>query len=140
MRPSEGISNWRSERAMTRMSGSSQKVRRAQVLLKADADGPAWTDTRIAEAYGCRRDFQGHDPLGQEPQRPVREPRRRSAQPQRDDLRLLVAVEQLGPRRPRQALQGRFEPAGREPLAEVLHRLPPAISHETVRRTLKKTT
>ena len=27
------------------LSGSSQKVRRAQVLLKADADGPAWTLT-----------------------------------------------------------------------------------------------
>lgn len=34
--------------------GSSQKVRRAQVLLKADANGPAWTDARIAEAYGVR--------------------------------------------------------------------------------------
>ena len=26
-----------------------------QVLLKADADGPGWTDAEIAEAYGCRR-------------------------------------------------------------------------------------
>ena len=34
--------------------GSSQKVRRAQVLLKADADGPGWTDARIADAFGCR--------------------------------------------------------------------------------------
>jgi Homeodomain-like domain len=38
-----------------KFKGSSQKVRRAQVLLKADADGPAWTDERIAEAFGCRR-------------------------------------------------------------------------------------
>lgn len=37
-----------------RLSGGSEKVRRAQVLLKADADGPGWTDARIAEAYGCR--------------------------------------------------------------------------------------
>jgi hypothetical protein len=37
-----------------RLKGTSQKVRRAQVLLKADADGPAWTDGRIAEAFGCR--------------------------------------------------------------------------------------
>ena len=37
-----------------RLKGSSQKVRRAQVLLKADADGPAWTDKQIAEAFGCR--------------------------------------------------------------------------------------
>ena len=37
-----------------KLSGSSQKVRRAQVLLKADADGPHWTDKRIAEAFWCR--------------------------------------------------------------------------------------
>ena len=37
-----------------KFKGSSQKVRRAQVLLKADADGPGWTDAKIAEAFGCR--------------------------------------------------------------------------------------
>jgi len=37
-----------------KLKGSSTKVRRAQVLLKADADGPCWTDQRIAEAFGCR--------------------------------------------------------------------------------------
>jgi Homeodomain-like domain len=37
-----------------KLKGSSQKVRRAQVLLKADANGPNWTDERIAEAFSCR--------------------------------------------------------------------------------------
>lgn len=37
-----------------KLKGSSQKVRRAQLLLKADADGPDWTDARIAEAFQCR--------------------------------------------------------------------------------------
>lgn len=37
-----------------KLSGTSQKVRRAQILLKADADGPNWTDRQIAEAFGCR--------------------------------------------------------------------------------------
>lgn len=37
-----------------RLKGSSQRVRRAQVLLKADADGPGWTDRKIAEAFSCR--------------------------------------------------------------------------------------
>jgi len=37
-----------------KLKGSSEKVRRAQVLLAADADGPNWTDKRIAEAYTCR--------------------------------------------------------------------------------------
>jgi hypothetical protein len=37
-----------------KLQGTSQKVRRAQILLKADADGPAWTDRQIAEAFSCR--------------------------------------------------------------------------------------
>ena len=37
-----------------KLKGSSQKVRRAQILLKADTDGPAWTDARIADAFNCR--------------------------------------------------------------------------------------
>ena len=38
-----------------RPKGSSERVRRARILLKADADGPAWTDRKIAEAFSCRR-------------------------------------------------------------------------------------
>lgn len=37
-----------------KLKGSSQKVRRAQMLLKADADGPNWPDRKIAEAFSCR--------------------------------------------------------------------------------------
>jgi Homeodomain-like domain len=33
---------------------AAQKVRRARILLKADADGPNWTDAKIAEAFDCR--------------------------------------------------------------------------------------
>ena len=36
------------------LKGSSQKVRRAQILLKADIEGANWTDERIAEAFNCR--------------------------------------------------------------------------------------
>jgi hypothetical protein len=36
------------------LKGASQKARRARILLKADADGPAWTDEKICEAFGCR--------------------------------------------------------------------------------------
>jgi hypothetical protein len=32
---------------------SAQKVRRAQILLKADADGPNWADVEIAKAFDC---------------------------------------------------------------------------------------
>ncbi len=37
-----------------RLKGSSQKVGRAQMLLKADVRGPKWTDVKIAEAFSCR--------------------------------------------------------------------------------------
>ena len=37
-----------------KLKGTNQKVRRAQILLKADADGLAWTDRMIAKAFLCR--------------------------------------------------------------------------------------
>jgi len=42
------------QEVIKKLKGSSQKVRRAQILLKADVDGPGWTDARIAEAFNCR--------------------------------------------------------------------------------------
>ena len=41
-------------RAITKkLKGGSQKFRRANILLMADADGPNWKDSQIAEAYAC---------------------------------------------------------------------------------------
>jgi len=37
-----------------KLKGTSQKVRRAHILLKADINGPAWTDAKIADAFDCR--------------------------------------------------------------------------------------
>jgi hypothetical protein len=37
-----------------KLKGTGQKVRRAQILLKADAGGPNWTDEKIADAFSCR--------------------------------------------------------------------------------------
>jgi len=42
------------EEVIKSLKGSSQKARRARILLKADADGPGWPDAKIAEAYNCR--------------------------------------------------------------------------------------
>ena len=36
-----------------RLKGTSERVKRAQILLKANADGPRWSDAKIAEAYDC---------------------------------------------------------------------------------------
>lgn len=43
------------EEIIKKFKGSAQKIRRAQILLKADANGSNWTDWKIAEAYNCRR-------------------------------------------------------------------------------------
>ena len=37
-----------------KLKASGQKFRRAQILLKADTNGPGWTDSKIAEAFDCR--------------------------------------------------------------------------------------
>lgn len=36
-----------------KLKGSSQKVLRAQIMLKADVNGPGWIDQKIAEAFDC---------------------------------------------------------------------------------------
>ena len=38
-----------------KLKGSSQKVQRANILLKADADGPNWKDQDITDAFLCSR-------------------------------------------------------------------------------------
>jgi Homeodomain-like domain len=42
------------QEVVRKLKGGGQKVRRAQILLKADANGSDWTDSHIAEAFGCR--------------------------------------------------------------------------------------
>lgn len=42
------------EHVVKKLKGSSQRVKRARILLKADAHGPGWTDAKIAEALDCR--------------------------------------------------------------------------------------
>lgn len=42
------------EDAIKKLKGGSQKAKRAQILLKADVNGPNWNDEKIAEAYGCQ--------------------------------------------------------------------------------------
>jgi hypothetical protein len=42
------------EATIKKEKGTSQKLRRATILLKADVDGPAWNYMKISEAVGCR--------------------------------------------------------------------------------------
>lgn len=42
------------EDIVKRLKGTSQKVRRANILLKADINGPNWNDAKIAESQSCQ--------------------------------------------------------------------------------------
>jgi biotin operon repressor len=124
-----------------RFKGSAQKVRRAQILLKADADGPSWTDQRIAEAFGCRRQTvenvrqrlvtEGFEVAlnGKQPDMPPRPPLLDGQQ------QAQVIALRLGP-----PPKG-FANWSLRLLAEKVVELSivESISHETIRRTLKKT-
>ncbi len=125
---------------VAKLKGSSQKVRRAQVLLKADADGPRWTDAEIAEAFGCRTKTvenirerfvtDGFEVTLEGKRRTVPRPKLLDGE---QEAKLIAT--RLGP-----------PPAGfanwtLRLLAEqvVALEIVESISHETVRRTLKKT-
>jgi transposase len=41
------------QKIVDQLEGSPQKVKRAQVLLKADQHVDGWTDKQIADAFGC---------------------------------------------------------------------------------------
>jgi len=123
-----------------KLKGSSQRVRRAQILLKADADGPNWTDKKIAEAFSCRTKTvenirkrlvtEGFGVVldGKKPERPPRRKRLDGEQEAR------VIALRLG--KPPQG----FANWTLRLLAEkaVVLEIVDSISHETVRQTLKK--
>jgi Homeodomain-like domain len=123
------------------LKGSSQKFRRAQILLKADADGPAWPDLKIAEAFNCRVQTI-------------------------ENLRKRLVIEGFalaleGKKRPEPPTPPKLDGVGEAQLIALRLGKPPAgyghwtlqllanelvalevvdsISHETVRKTLKKT-
>lgn len=41
------------KRVVEKLEGSPRKVKRAQILLKADQSQDAWTDSEIADAFSC---------------------------------------------------------------------------------------
>ena len=40
------------DNVIKKSKGGSQKAKRAQILLKADVNGPNWNDEKIADIYG----------------------------------------------------------------------------------------
>jgi len=124
-----------------KLKGSSEKVRRANILLMADANGPNWKDSQIAEAFNCSP-------------KTVENVRRRLVMDGFEEV--LNGVRRQSPPTPKK-LDGRQEaeiialrlgvpPKGYSTWSlrllarkavelEIAH----SVSHETVRKTLKKT-
>ena len=117
------------------------KIKHANILLKADADGPGWTDAEIAEAFGChartvenvRRRF-GLDGLEAALERKQRaHPPREKVIDGEAEARLIALA--CGP-----APEGRARwtlnlLADKMVELEIVE----SVSYQTVRRTLKKT-
>jgi transposase len=117
------------------------RIRHANILLATDADGPGWTNNRVAEAFGCcantvtnvRGRFVERGLEAALGRREQKNPRRRRVLDGEGEARLL-------------ALSCSAPPEGRarwtlKLLADRLVDLEvvESISDQTVRRTLKKT-
>jgi len=124
-----------------KLKGTSQKVRRAQILLKADADGPGWTDRQIADAFSCRT-------------KTVEDIRQRFVERgfeqtlERKTAQTTAAKKRLDGKQEAQVIAMRLgsPPAGyanwtlRLLARKVVElEITESISHETIRQTLKKT-
>jgi hypothetical protein len=124
-----------------KLQGSSQKVRRAHILLKADADGPAWTDLRIAEAFSCRtksvEDIRQRFVLDGFEQTLNGKTRQEPATPKllNGEQEAKIIATRLGP-----PPKGFANWTLRLLASKVIElEIVESISHETVRQTLKKT-
>ena len=124
-----------------KLKGTSEKVRRAQILLKADAEGPAWTDQHIAEAFSCRTQtvenirqrfvLQGFEQTLDRKPRPTPP----TAKLLDGEQEAKVIATRLGPP-PKGYANWTLRLLARKVVElEIVD----SISHETVRQTLKKT-
>jgi len=124
-----------------KLKGSSTKVRRANILLKADANGPHWKDQDIADTFLCTRQCvenlrkrlvtEGFDIALNGKKRPT--PPRQKRLDGEQEARI-IALRLSGPPKGRNGWTLRL-------LADKVVELEiaPAVSHVTVQKTLKKT-
>jgi Homeodomain-like domain len=129
------------QEVVKKLKGSSQKVRRAQVLFKADANGPNWTDERIAEAFSCRVQTveQIRQRLVEQSFRETLDGAKRQDPPTpkllTGEQEAKIIAMRLGP-----APTGYTNWTLRLLARKVVElEIVDSISHETIRRTLKKT-
>lgn len=124
-----------------KLKGTSEKVRRAQILIKTDADGPAWTDRQIADAFCCRT-------------KTIEDIRQRLVERgfeqtlERKKSQVAAAQKLLDGTQEAKLIAARLGPPPKGYANWTLRLLArrvveleiaPSISHETVRQTLKKT-
>jgi hypothetical protein len=129
------------ERVVGKFKGTSQKVRRAQILLKSDCDGPDWTDAKIADAFGCRTQsvenirerfvIQGFE-LTLNGQPHLKPPREKVLDGEQEAKVIAMRLSAPPPGFSNWTLRLL---AGQAVALEIVK----SISYETVRRTLKKT-
>jgi transposase len=117
------------------------KVRHANILLMADADGPNWTDERIAEALGCRHDTVANVRMrllerglegALERKKQERPSRQRLLDGQKEARLIALACSEPPEGRTRWTLHLLADKMVELKVVE-------SISHETVRQALKKT-
>jgi hypothetical protein len=119
------------EQLVSSGKSAAYRIKHAHILLKADADGPAWSDEQIARAFGCHRNTVGN----------VRERFvEKRATPGRTPVCDGQAEAQLIALRcgPAPAGQARWTLRLLADKAVELE-IVPTICHETVRQVLKKT-
>jgi len=124
-----------------KLKGTSQTVRRANILLKADADGPNWKDQDIVNAFFCTRQCvenvrkklvtEGFD-IALHGKKRATPPRKKCLDGNQEAQ--VIALRLGDPPKGRNGWTLRL-------LAEKIVELEiaPAISHTTVAKTLKKT-
>jgi hypothetical protein len=129
------------EEVAKKLKGTGQKVRRAQILLKADANGPSWSDKRIADAFSCRTRTveKVRQRLVERGFNETLNGKKRATPPTEKLLdgkqEAKIIATRLGPP-PKGYANWTLRLLARKVVAlEIVD----SISHETVRRTLKKT-
>jgi transposase len=129
------------EQIVRERQGSQQKIRRAQILLKTDADGPCWADRKIAKALNCphqtienirQRFVQRGFEETLEGKRPKKKPPPPKLLDENQKARILATYREPPP-------SGYTTWSLRLLTRRVLElEIVDSISHETVRQTLKK--
>jgi hypothetical protein len=129
------------EQLVKRGKAKATEIRRANILLKADANGPRWTDVRIADAFGCsvelvenvRQRYVARGLEGAVKRKKQEKPSRERILDGRGEARVLALACSKAP-------GGRSHWALRMLTDRVVElQIADEISYETVRRTLKKT-